>query len=173
MPMVEKRQRGRARLRCLLRGPDAVPSGCGRGVGRESWSSGLRPSQSVSKAERRKRGSRVHGLATALGVSFVSPETKEMLQPQHVQWFRDANKGRENISCHGQASSEIPSSAQDTLMLTRRIVPPGVSGKRNSNAVNADGYWSYCIEGIAAVLGSVVFGMILCCGVCVWWRRRE
>lgn len=29
MPMLEKRQRGRARFRCLRRGPDSVPSGCG------------------------------------------------------------------------------------------------------------------------------------------------
>lgn len=29
VPMLEKRQRGRRRFRCPLRGPDSVPSGCG------------------------------------------------------------------------------------------------------------------------------------------------
>ena len=38
VPMLEKRQKGRARLRCLSRRPDSVPSGCGSWPGgRESW----------------------------------------------------------------------------------------------------------------------------------------
>ena len=93
---------------------------------------GLQPSQSLNKAERRKRGSRAQLFAMALGGSFVSTETKEMLQPQDVHWFRDANKVRQNISWQCQSSCEISSHTQDTL--TCRIVPPGVGGKRNSNA---------------------------------------
>ena len=93
---------------------------------------GLRPSQRVNKAERRKRGSRAQLFAMALGGSFVSTETKEMLQPQDVHCFRDVNKVRKNISWQCQTSCEITSSAQDAL--TCRIVPPGVGGKRNSNA---------------------------------------
>ena len=164
MPALEKRQKGKARFRCLLGGPDAFPSGCGRGVGRENWaSSGLRLSQRVSKAERRKRGCRLHWLATALGVPFVSPETTDISKPQDVQWFRDASKGRENISWHGQASCEILSSAQD--MLRRRNVPPGVGGKRNSNAGEPDDLQKNYLENTVAVLGSVLFGMLLCCAI--------
>jgi len=170
VPVLDKRQRWRARFRCLLGGPDAVPSGCGRGLGRESWGSGLRQSQSVSKAESRKRASRVHGLATALGVSFVYPETKEMWQPQDVEWFPPF-KGRENISWHGQASCEIPSSAQ--VMLTRRIVPPAVGGKTNSNAEDPDELETYYLEGAVAVLGFVLFGILLCCVIYLYRKRKR
>ena len=31
VPVLEKRQKGRARLRCLLRGPDSIPRGVGAG----------------------------------------------------------------------------------------------------------------------------------------------
>ena len=116
----------------------------------------------------RKRGSRVHWFAMALGVSFVSTE---MLQPQDGHSFGDANKVRETISWQCQTSCEIASRAQDTL--TCRIVPPGVDGRRNSNAVDANDFQKYCIEGAVAVLGSVLFGMALCGAICVWRKRKQ
>ena len=132
---------------------------------------GLQPSQSLNKAERRKRGSRAQLFAMALGGSFVSTETKEMLQPQDVHWFRDVNKVRKNISWQCPTSCEITSSVWDTL--TCRIVPPGVDGKRKSNAEDPKDFQKYCIEGAVAVLGSVLLGMVFCCAICVWRKRRR
>ena len=132
---------------------------------------GLRPSQSVNKAERRKRGSSVQLFATALGGSFVSTETEEMLQPQDVHCFRDVNKVRKNISWQCQTSCEITSSAQDAL--TCRIVPPGVDGKRNSNARDPMDFQKYCIEGAVVVLASMLLGLIVGCVICLWRKRKR
>ncbi|XP_049653241.1 uncharacterized protein LOC126037056 isoform X1 [Accipiter gentilis] len=107
----------------------------------------------------------------ALQGSFVSAETKEMLQPQDVRSFGDANKVRKNISWQGQTSCEITSSAQDPL--TCRIVPPGVDGKRNANAADAKDFQKYCTEGAMVVLGSVLLGMVLCCVVRLWRKGRR
>ena len=137
----------------------------------DTGKTGLQPSQSVNKAERRKTNSRVHQCAMALGVSFVSTETKEMLQPQDVHWFRDANKVRQNISWQCQSSCEISSHTQDTL--TCRIVPPGVDGKRSSNAADPKDFQNNCIEGAVAVLGSVLLGLVLCCVISLWRKRRR
>ena len=137
----------------------------------DNGKTGLQPSQSVNKAERRKTNSRVHQCPMALGVSFVSTETKGMLQPQDVHWFRDANKVRQNISWQCQSSCEITSSAQGTLRC--RIVPPGVDGKRSPNAADPKDFQNNCIEGAVAVLGSVLLGMVLCCVIRLWRKRRR
>ena len=78
---------------------------------------------------------------------------------------------RKNISWQCQTSCEITSSVQDTLM--HRIVPPGVDDKRNTNAMDPQDFRYYCIEGAVAVLGSVLFGMILCCVIHLWRKRRR
>ncbi|XP_074878255.1 uncharacterized protein LOC142028044 [Buteo buteo] len=49
----------------------------------------------------------------------------------------------------------------------------GVDDKRNTNAVDPQDFRYYCIEGAVAVLGSVLFGMILCCVICLWRKRRR
>ena len=107
----------------------------------------------------------------ALGVSFASTETKETLQPQDVHCFRDPKKVRKNISWQHRASCEITGGVQDTLMY--RMVPPGVDGKRNANAMDPNDFQKYCIEGAAAILGSMLLGMVLCCGIYVWRKRRQ
>ena len=60
---------------------------------------------------------------------------------------------------------------QDTLTYT--IVPSGVDGKRNANAMDPKDFRKYCIEGAVAILGSVLFGMILCGVICLWRKRRQ
>ncbi|XP_054697872.1 uncharacterized protein LOC129212799 isoform X3 [Grus americana] len=49
----------------------------------------------------------------------------------------------------------------------------GVDGKRNANAMDPDDFQKYCIEGAAAILGSMLLGMLLCCGIYVWRKRRQ
>ncbi|XP_069634074.1 uncharacterized protein [Haliaeetus albicilla] len=49
----------------------------------------------------------------------------------------------------------------------------GVDDKRNTNAMDPQDFRYYCIEGAVAVLGSVLFGMILCCVIHLWRKRRR
>ena len=94
-----------------------------------------------------------------------------MFQPQDVHLFRDAYKVRKNISWQCQTSCGITSSAQD--ILTCRIVPPGADGKRNSNAADPEDSQKYCIEGAVAILGSVLLGMVFCCVIRLWRKRKQ
>lgn len=50
---------------------------------------------------------------------------------------------------------------------------PGVGGKRNSNAADANDFQKYCIEGVVAVLGSMLFGMAACGAICLWRKRKR
>ncbi|KAM6232276.1 uncharacterized protein M6G45_014916 [Spheniscus humboldti] len=108
---------------------------------------------------------------TAALPHVLSIRPREFCSPRDVHWFRDANKVRKNISWQCQTSREISSSVQDTL--TYRIVPPGVDGKRNTNATDPKDFQKYCIEGAVAVLGSMLLGMALCCVICLWRKRKQ
>ena len=48
-----------------------------------------------------------------------------------------------------------------------------MDGKRNANAMDPKDFQKYCIEGAVAILGSVLFGMILCGVICLWRKRRQ
>ncbi|XP_017594292.1 PREDICTED: uncharacterized protein LOC108447782 [Corvus brachyrhynchos] len=48
-----------------------------------------------------------------------------------------------------------------------------VVGRADPNAVDADNFQKYCVEGIVAVLGSMLLGMVLCCVLHVWRKRRK
>ncbi|CAN8205740.1 unnamed protein product [Coccothraustes coccothraustes] len=51
--------------------------------------------------------------------------------------------------------------------------PNTVLGRADTNAVDANSFQTYCIEGIMAILGSIVLGMVLCCVIHVWRKRRK
>ncbi|KAL2296198.1 hypothetical protein Nmel_018492 [Mimus melanotis] len=51
--------------------------------------------------------------------------------------------------------------------------PDAVLSRADTNAVDANSFQKYCIEGIVAVLGSVLLGMVLCCVLHVWRKRRK
>ena len=108
---------------------------------------------------------------SALICKGFGTETKETLQPQNVHWFREANKGRTNISWQRQASCEITRSTQDTV--TCRTVPPGVDGKRSSSDTDPKDFQKFCKEGAVAVLGSILLGMFFCCLIHLWRKRRR
>ncbi|XP_077047865.1 uncharacterized protein LOC143696181 [Agelaius phoeniceus] len=48
-----------------------------------------------------------------------------------------------------------------------------VLGRADTNAVDASSFQTYCIEGIVAILGSMLLGMVLCCVIHVWRKRRK
>ena len=75
------------------------------------------------------------------------------------------------ISWQHQASCEIIRGLQGTL--TFRMVPPGVDGQKNANAMDPDDFQRYCIEGAMAILGSMLLGMVFFCAIYMWRRRRR
>ncbi|KAM9009086.1 uncharacterized protein PRD47_011329 [Ara ararauna] len=54
-----------------------------------------------------------------------------------------------------------------------RILPAGVDEKKNPNAADQNEFWKPCTEGITAVLGSMLLGMVFCCVIHLWRKRRR
>ncbi|KAM9542435.1 uncharacterized protein ACIB01_011464 [Guaruba guarouba] len=50
---------------------------------------------------------------------------------------------------------------------------PGVDEKKNPNAADQNEFWKPCTEGITAVLGSMLLGMVFCCVIHLWRKRRR
>ena len=109
-------------------------------------------------------------MCNGFGSCLSSAETKETLQPQDSHWLRVADKVRRNWPWPCQTSCEITSSVQDTL--TYRIVPPGMDGKRRANAADPTDFRKYCMEGAAAILGSMLLGMVFFCVIHVWRKIK-
>lgn len=45
--------------------------------------------------------------------------------------------------------------------------------KKNSDAADYNNFWNHYIEGAMAIVGSVLFGMLLYCVICLWRKRKE
>ncbi|XP_071435067.1 uncharacterized protein [Pithys albifrons albifrons] len=54
-----------------------------------------------------------------------------------------------------------------------KTAPNAVEGRADTNTVSAEAFQTYCTEGIVAVLGSMLLGMVLCCVFHVWRKRRN
>ncbi|KAM6389811.1 uncharacterized protein O9250_012947 [Rhynochetos jubatus] len=50
---------------------------------------------------------------------------------------------------------------------------PGVDGRRNTHAVNANMFQKYCIEGVVAILGSMLLGVVFYCAISLWRKRKH
>lgn len=68
--------------------------------------------------------------------------------------------------------------------VSRRSAEPGagdgeaepdtpVLGRADTDAVDTNSFQTYCIEGIVAILGSILLGMVLCCVIHVWRKRGK
>ncbi|KAM6033096.1 uncharacterized protein LJ206_001838 isoform 1-T1 [Theristicus caerulescens] len=75
--------------------------------------------------------------------------------------------------------AEIGKSSQQSSEVLKEILKDldksahGVDGKRNTNATDPKDFRNSCIEGVVAILGSVLFGMVLCCAICLWRRQKR
>ncbi|KAM6063304.1 uncharacterized protein VSU04_008162 isoform 1-T1 [Chlamydotis macqueenii] len=69
-------------------------------------------------------------------------------------------------------SRALPVSDEKTGAIVSKGLP-GADGERNSNAADSEDFWKYCIEGVAAVLGSMLLGVVLSCIICLWWKRKR
>ncbi|XP_054698237.1 uncharacterized protein LOC129212992 isoform X3 [Grus americana] len=83
----------------------------------------------------------------------------------------DEKKGA--IQSTGVPALSNPGEAHHTGIYEFFRTNTGVDGKRNANAMDPDDFQKYCIEGAAAILGSMLLGMLLCCGIYVWRKRRQ
>ncbi|XP_030350688.1 uncharacterized protein LOC115611613 isoform X2 [Strigops habroptila] len=50
---------------------------------------------------------------------------------------------------------------------------PGVDDKKNPNAADQNEFRKLCTEGIMVVLGSMLLGMVFCCVIHLWRKRRR
>ncbi|XP_032937218.1 uncharacterized protein LOC117007884 isoform X2 [Catharus ustulatus] len=76
-------------------------------------------------------------------------------------------------SAVSRRSTNTGDSGADPNAVDNRANPDAVVGKADTGAVDANSFQKYCIEGIVAVLGSMLLGMVLCCVLHVWRKRRK
>lgn len=70
-------------------------------------------------------------------------------------------------------SASAGSTRAEPTAADSRADPNAVLGRADTDAVDANSFQKYCIEGIVAVLGSMLLGMVLCCVFHVWRKRRK
>ncbi|XP_066193260.1 uncharacterized protein [Sylvia atricapilla] len=76
-------------------------------------------------------------------------------------------------SAVSRRSASTGNGRADTNAVDNGADPNAVVGRADTNAVDANSFQKYCIEGIVAVLGSMLLGMVLCCVLHVWRKRRK
>lgn len=70
-------------------------------------------------------------------------------------------------------STNTGNSGADPNAVDNRADADAVVGRGDTEIVDANSFQKYCIEGIVAVLGSMLLGMVLCCVLHVWRKRRK
>ncbi|XP_072731864.1 uncharacterized protein [Ciconia boyciana] len=178
VPMLEKRQKGRATFKCLLRRPDSVPSGCGSWPGgRRSWRwhyllQGCFLSVSPEEAT---------GQAAALPhvLAFWPSEFCLVGQPipkgQSVP-LSTSTGGKQRTSWLYQRCCKLTSGAQDGL--TSRFAPPDAVGETTTSLPNPQRTTSVLSSQDVqrrCTAATVVFLLlaVLLCSVVVWRRRKR
>lgn len=139
------------------------------------------PQKAKTKGERRKSSQR------------SSQVTKELLE-ELDKAARETDRGIvEQEALQEGGSQAVPGSDETTRAIQQIGVPalpnpgnarragmddflqknPGGDGKRRTNATDANNFQKYCLEGAMAILGSILFGMVLCCAICLWRKRKK
>ncbi|XP_064493867.1 uncharacterized protein LOC135403612 isoform X2 [Pseudopipra pipra] len=77
------------------------------------------------------------------------------------------------IAVVGRADPNAVDGRTDPNTVDGRTDPNAVVGRADPNSVGADTFQTYCIEGIVAVLGSILLGMALYCIFHLWRKRRR
>ncbi|XP_027525243.1 uncharacterized protein LOC113960084 isoform X1 [Corapipo altera] len=77
------------------------------------------------------------------------------------------------IAVVGRADPNAVDGRTDPNTVDGRTDPNAVVGRADPNSVGADTFQTYCIEGIVAVLGSILLGMALYCVFHLWRKRRK
>ncbi|XP_075622181.1 uncharacterized protein LOC142603772 isoform X2 [Balearica regulorum gibbericeps] len=98
---------------------------------------------------------------------------KEALQEGGSQAVPVSDEKKGAIQSTGVPALSNPGEAHHASIYGFFQTNTGVDGKRNANAMDPDDFQKYCIEGAVAFLGSMLLGMVLCCGIYVWSKRRR
>ncbi|XP_054688193.1 uncharacterized protein LOC129208844 isoform X1 [Grus americana] len=98
---------------------------------------------------------------------------EEALQEGGSQAVPVSDEKKGAIQSTGVPALSNPGEAHHTGIYEFFRTNTGVDGKRNANAMDPNDFQKYCIEGAAAILGSMLLGMLLCCGIYVWRKRRQ
>ncbi|XP_029862108.1 uncharacterized protein LOC115337830 isoform X2 [Aquila chrysaetos chrysaetos] len=131
------------------------------GTGRAFPASRLGPALELTWHPRGPQRAKYKAKAEIGKSSQQSPEVlKEILEEFQEEAARVAVLSSPGEAHHARRYDFFPKSA-------------GVDGKRNTNAMAPQDFRYYCIEGAVAVLGSVLFGMILCCVIRLWRKRQR
>ncbi|XP_052663116.1 uncharacterized protein LOC128150716 isoform X4 [Harpia harpyja] len=150
---------------------------------------GYPASQSGSRADAQRDRTDV-GTGRAFPASRLGPALELTWHPRGPQ--RAKYKAKAEIGKSSQWSPEVLKEILEELDKAARVAVlsspgeghharryefspknAGVDGKRNTNAMAPQDFRYYCIEGAVAVVGSVLFGMILCCVICLWRKRQR
>ena len=185
MPMLEKRQKGTARLRCLLRGPDSIPRGVGTGRGKgELGVACLLQGWFVSMS---LEGATGQAAALLPVLSFWPAEFCSLGQPVPKGGSvppGTSSGGKRGTSRPYQTCCKLSSGAQDSL--TFQIAPPDVVGERTTSVYNPQSnpqspknvfcpqdVQRCCMVGTAAALVSLPPAILLCHVVIRRRRKRR
>ncbi|KAM6140415.1 LOW QUALITY PROTEIN: inositol 1,4,5-trisphosphate receptor-interacting protein-like 1 [Pterocles gutturalis] len=118
------------------------------------------PQEAMYKDKTSKRFHRVSEILNKILKEFSEAAQETEREPVEKEAFEEGGSHAVPVS------DEEPGAIQSAGV-------PGVDGKTNSNAVESRHFQRYCIEGAAAVLGSMLLGMAFCCAIHVWRKRRQ
>ncbi|KAM9266887.1 uncharacterized protein FYN16_006096 [Cariama cristata] len=98
---------------------------------------------------------------------------KEALQEggNHEVPISDGKKG--TIQSAGMPVLSNPGEAHHTRVYEVFQENPGVDGRRSANAVGPQDFRKYCTEGVMAILGSMLLGMVFCFAIYQWRKRQK
>ncbi|XP_064330179.1 uncharacterized protein LOC135317684 [Phalacrocorax carbo] len=97
---------------------------------------------------------------------------KEILKDLDKAALEMDRETAENEALQEGGSHAVPVS-DDRRGAIQSVEVPGVDGTRNRNAMDPKAFQKYCIEGSVAVVGSILLGMVFCCVIRLWRKRRR
>ncbi|KAM6331306.1 uncharacterized protein FN964_014870 [Alca torda] len=98
---------------------------------------------------------------------------KEALQEGGSQAAPVSDEETGAIQSAGVPVLSTPGEARHAAMDDFLAKNAGADGKRNTNAADPKDFQKYWIEGTVVILGSVLFGMGLCCAIYLWRERKK
>ncbi|XP_074669063.1 uncharacterized protein LOC141918445 [Strix aluco] len=119
-------------------------------------------------------GSRADAQGDRMNVGTGRTFPDSQLDPAlELPWHR---RGMDRESVEKEAfweggSQVVPTSYERTGAIQSMGVP-GMDGKRRANAADPTDFRKYCMEGAAAILGSMLLGMVFFCVIHVWRKIK-
>ncbi|XP_074709439.1 uncharacterized protein LOC141936417 [Strix uralensis] len=176
----------------LLRGPQGDPTDVAGGDGSAASQLGSRAdAQGDRTGPQRAKYNAEMGKSSQWASEVVQGILKELDRTMPAQGMDRESMEKEVFGEGG--SQAVPASAERTGAMQSAGVQvlfspgeahhdrvykflrndPGTDGKGRANAADPMNFRKYCVEGALAVLGSMLLGMVFCCVICVWRKRKR